>query len=224
MKSAALILFGVLAGATAAKNPADPYESTSAAMEASVETQRESVRRQVNSAKPVAGSFFTVEWPGGPPAQSNSPQQQANCTPIPPSHLQEYIDEVASREGLTPDLLRAVINRESAFQPCAVSSTGARGLMQLMPKTSSALGVLDPFDAKNNIDGGAKYLSNLLTRYGGDLALALSAYHAGPSRVDAYNGIPPIPETIDYVDDIMKALKVEPLPSPAGIQAKVPPG
>ncbi len=204
-------------------------------MEASVRTQRESVRRQVNAAKPVEGSFFTVPWPdplpgtlvpispalsvSETPAGSVATAAAEDCAPIPPSQLEDYIEQVAEREGYTPDLLRAVINRESAFQPCAVSRKGAQGLMQLMPQTAAALGVRNLFDPKQNIDAGARYLGKLLARYSGDLALALGAYNAGPSRVDFYEGLPPIPETIDYVADIMKALRVKPLPSPQGVSA-----
>jgi len=194
-----------------------------------------SVRRQVNAAKPVEGSFFTVPWPdplpgtlvpispalsaSETPAGSVATAAAEDCAPIPPSQLDDYIEQVAEREGYTPDLLRAVINRESAFQPCAVSRKGAQGLMQLMPQTAAALGVRNLFDPKQNIDAGARYLGKLLARYSGDLALALGAYNAGPSRVDFYEGLPPIPETIDYVADIMKALRVKPLPSPQGVSA-----
>jgi soluble lytic murein transglycosylase-like protein len=89
--------------------------------------------------------------------------------------------------------------------------------MQLMPATAAELGVRDPFNAEENIDGGARYLGQLLLRYAGDIALALGAYNAGPSRVDQYDGLPPIPETLNYVSDIMDALWVEPLDPPPGV-------
>jgi soluble lytic murein transglycosylase-like protein len=104
-------------------------------------------------------------------------------------------------------LLRAVIRRESAFQPCAVSRSGAMGLMQLMPGTAFDLGVENPFDAEQNIDGGSRLLKSLLDRYGGDLSLALGAYNAGPARVDAIKAIPPIKETQDYVKHILDRLR-----------------
>jgi soluble lytic murein transglycosylase-like protein len=117
---------------------------------------------------------------------------------------------VARREGFTPDLLRAVIDRESGFRPCAVSAKGALGLMQLMPETAAELGVADPFDPQENIAGGARFLSQLLEKYKGDITLALGAYNAGPARVDGYQGLPPIPETLNYVADILKKLRAAP--------------
>jgi soluble lytic murein transglycosylase-like protein len=117
------------------------------------------------------------------------------------------VNEVSEREGLTPNLLRAVIEQESAYLPCAISSKGAQGLMQLMPGTAADLGVEDPFDARQNVDGGARFLRQLLDRYGGNVVLALAAYNAGPARVDSAGGIPPIPETMGYVSGILDKLR-----------------
>lgn len=187
----------------AAEKAADPYQAIRAAMEASISRQKESVRRQVPGG--AADAWFTVPWPETAPAAA----PEADCPPIAPHELRDYIDAVAKREGFTPDLLRAVIDRESGFRPCAVSAKGAQGLMQLMPETAAELGVADPFDARQNIAGGARFLSQLLEKYRGDIALALAAYNAGPARVDRYQGLPPIPETLDYVADILKKLRVE---------------
>jgi soluble lytic murein transglycosylase-like protein len=126
---------------------------------------------------------------------------------VPKTDLDLMIKEAARRESLTPDLLRAVIRKESAFQPCAVSEKGALGLMQLMPATAARFGVDDPFDPRQNIDAGTKFLGELLKRYGNDLSLALSAYNAGPARVDAKGGIPSIPETVAYVSGILDTLR-----------------
>jgi soluble lytic murein transglycosylase-like protein len=115
----------------------------------------------------------------------------------------------AQREGVQPALLRAVIARESAFRPCAVSSKGAMGLMQLMPGTASDFGVQDPFDPVENVGSGAAFLAQLLRRYGNNPALALGAYNAGPGRVDASGGVPPIPETLRYVSDILGAVPLQ---------------
>ena len=101
------------------------------------------------------------------------------------------------------DLVNAVIDRESGARPCAVSVKGAQGLMQLMPAVASELGVKDAFDPKQNVDGGTKLLKQLLTKYNGDVGLALGAYNAGSARVDREGGIPKIPETINYVSDIL---------------------
>jgi soluble lytic murein transglycosylase-like protein len=99
-----------------------------------------------------------------------------------------------------------VIQQESGARPCAVSSKGALGLMQLMPATSDQFGVNDPFDAEQNINAGARLLRQLLTRYSGDVSKTLAAYNAGPGRVDQTDGIPSIPETVHYVSSILSSL------------------
>lgn len=203
-----VVLLGIVMLPAVGESPMEAQQKVITAMEASIEQQRESVRRQVGVAGADPSGFFVLKWPGptaAPPAAAPT-----DCKPIPPAHLQAYIDGVARRQGLTPDLLRAVINKESAFVPCAVSSKGAQGLMQLMPATSAALGVKDPFDPKENIEAGARYLGSLLARYRGDVALALGAYNAGPARVDTYQGLPSLPETINYVADIMNKLPEAP--------------
>lgn len=119
------------------------------------------------------------------------------------SRFSGVVDSAARRNRLDPALLDAVIAQESGFRPDAVSSAGAVGLMQLMPDTARELGVSDPFDAGQNVEGGAKYLRSLLDRYNGRLDLALAAYNAGPGAVDRFGGIPPYAETQRYVASIM---------------------
>ncbi len=115
----------------------------------------------------------------------------------------DLIAEHAAAQGVEPDLVRAVIQAESAFNPRARSSKGAMGLMQLMPATAAEYGVLDPYDPADNIRGGVAYLKSLLTRYDDRVELALAAYNAGPGAVERYGGtIPPYRETMDYVDRI----------------------
>jgi soluble lytic murein transglycosylase-like protein len=141
-----------------------------------------------------------------PPASIVQPRAAAGfpCSPISPVTLSPIIHEAADRQGYTPELLRAVIQKESAYYPCAVSNKGAMGLMQLMPATAASLGVTDPMDPADNLAGGARFLGQLLARYGGNLSLALAAYNAGPGKVDAYGGVPPYPETQNYVREVMK--------------------
>ena len=120
------------------------------------------------------------------------------------------INEHARRQGVAADLVRAVIQVESAFNPVAVSNKGAMGLMQLMPATAMELGVRNPFDPDQNIRGGVTYLKQLLTRYDQKVELALAAYNAGIGNVEKYGDVPPFKETRNYVAKITKA--APPLP------------
>ena len=179
-------------------------------MEASVVRQRASVEKQMKAIR--AKYPAQVEDSGYGPPSDEIPEPPPGCKPMSAPELSSLIRETAARDGLTPDLLRAVIHKESAFNPCAVSRAGAQGLMQLMPSTIQQFKVENAFDPKENVAAGSKLLKQLLTRYGGDLSLALGAYNAGPGRVDAAKGVPLIPETLDYVSTILDNLK------PLGIQ------
>lgn len=112
------------------------------------------------------------------------------------------IEEACRRYNVSPNLARAVVQAESNFQPEVISSAGAVGLMQLMPGTADWLGVEDPLNPADNIDGGVRFLRQLLDRYDGDIRLTLAAYNAGPGAVDEYGGIPPYRETQTYVERV----------------------
>jgi soluble lytic murein transglycosylase-like protein len=176
------------------------------AMAPSLDRQRQSIRIQASGSveqAPGASTFFTVPWPKQVSMPANV---AADCPPLPNDQVEALIDESARNEDLKPELLREVMRRESAFRPCAVSTSGAQGLMQLMPATAQQFHVSDAFEPKQNVAAGAKFLKTLLARYGGDVSLALGAYNAGPGRVDEAGGVPPIAETQDYVAAILKAV------------------
>lgn len=117
---------------------------------------------------------------------------------------EHVIAEASQRHGVSASLLKAIIKVESNFNPWAVSRKGAKGLMQIMPDNFQALSIKDPFDPEENIMGGTRYFKQLLTQFNGKLTLALAAYNAGPKRVNRYKGIPPIEETENYVEKVMK--------------------
>jgi soluble lytic murein transglycosylase-like protein len=172
-------------------------------MQAAIEKQRASIRRQV--AGSPSDAYFTTPWAGAPGLAK--PVADGNCEPLPADQLRRLVVEASVREGINPMLVQAVIRRESGGKACAVSPKGAQGLMQLMPATQSDLGVRDPFDPAQNINGGARYLKQLLDRYKSDLRLTLAAYNAGPQRVEPGGDVPAIPETRAYVQAIMRELQ-----------------
>lgn len=122
------------------------------------------------------------------------------------SNTEDYsliAEQKAKQYNLDPKLIKAVIKVESNWNPLAVSPKGAMGLMQLVPSTAALMGVQNPFDPIENLDGGVRYLKHLIERFNGNLVLALAAYNAGPKLVEAKNAVPSIPETIDYVKRVM---------------------
>lgn len=120
-----------------------------------------------------------------------------------PTELRTMIQEVAGKYDVDSLLLEALVSQESAFDDDAVSHKGAMGLTQLMPSTAKMLGVTNPRDPLQNLTGGAKYLKQMITEFGGDVEKALAAYNAGPGAVRKYGGIPPYGETQDYVRKIL---------------------
>ena len=198
--------------AALAQSPArNPFQEAMEKQRAAVAVQRESVKKQVEMAR---------EWRA--PSLSGTSLSPPDCDPMADVELTPMIDAAAQKHSVEPKLIRAVMEQESGLRPCALSPKGAQGLMQLMPETSGQLGVGDAFDAKENVEGGARYLKELLDKYKGDVSLALAAYNAGPTAVDQAGRIPEIPETVDYVTAILKKLGVG---QPAlGEAPKAPPG
>ncbi len=148
-----------------------------------------------------AGPQTTYEVHGAATVRATTPTKQA----LKSAPYDASINEHSRRHGVAADLVRAVIQVESAFNPVAVSNKGAMGLMQLMPATAQELGVNNPFDPDQNIRGGVAYLKQLLNRYDQRVELALAAYNAGIGNVAKYGAVPPFKETRSYVDRITKA-------------------
>ena len=141
----------------------------------------------------------------GPTASTASPDQASTNETL---AIEKSIRKAARKYDLPSNLLRGVIRAESNFQVKAVSHAGARGLMQLMPQTAKELGVDNPFNIEQNIDGGARYLRKMLDNFGGDLKVALAAYNAGPGAVEKYGGqIPPYQETEQYIKRVLRFSK-----------------
>ena len=135
------------------------------------------------------------------PAQTTTTTAAA---PIPAANIADVVGPVSQKHFIDPALITSVIRAESAFNPRAVSPKGAQGLMQLMPGTAAKLGVRDTFDPNANVEGGTRYLHELLEQYNWDLVKALAAYNAGPQRVRQYGGVPPYRETHAYVARIIR--------------------
>lgn len=139
-----------------------------------------------------------VAAPGTPTPSAINASDTANG-PLTNDRLEALIKTVSERHNVDPGLVRAVIRTESNGDPTAVSNKGAQGLMQLMPSTAAELGVSNTFNPQENIEGGVRYLRQLLSRYGGDLDKALAAYNAGAGAVDKAKGVPHYRETQEYV-------------------------
>lgn len=136
--------------------------------------------------------------PGASSSSAPSAQQQLDSASVRP-----YVQEAAAKYNVDPALIEAVIKQESAYNASAQSYVGAQGLMQLMPGTAKDLGVNNPLDPRENVMGGAKYLSQLMEMFDGNLTKVLAGYNAGPGNVQKYGGVPPFKETQDYVEKVL---------------------
>ena len=144
-----------------------------------------------------------------PPLKLREAKEVGNVGQIPTSvkadksYILDIVSKVSKKHGVDENLVKAVIKQEFGFNPKAKSHAGAMGLMQLMPATAKGLGVKDPYNPVDNVEGGVKYLKSMLDKYNGNVILALSAYNAGPGAVDKYSGVPPYAETQNYVKKIL---------------------
>jgi soluble lytic murein transglycosylase-like protein len=151
------------------------------------------------------GAAPASRTPATPAENQEESRATAEEQKAPPAlSVDSIIKAAAARYGLEPQLLAAVIAVESGYRTDAISPKGAQGLMQLMPATARELSVKDPFDPEQNIDGGARYLKQLLDQHGDSFVEALAAYNAGAGRVARYNGLPPYKETIDYIRRVLE--------------------
>ncbi|GMA56163.1 transglycosylase-like protein with SLT domain [Alicyclobacillus sacchari] len=147
----------------------------------------------------VMGNLETADAVEAPADSQIAPPSATNSS----GDVSSLVEQAANAYGVPAALVQAVIAQESGGNANAVSDAGAIGLMQLMPATAAALGVNNPYDPAQNIDGGTRYLAQLMQEFGGSVPLALAAYNAGPNAVKAYGGIPPYPETQQYVQSIL---------------------
>ena len=161
--------------------------------------------------------------PERPPALAEL-QEPDPFVNLPPNHrkIAELVEQVAPRYGIEPRFALAVIAVESNFEPLARSQKDARGLMQLIPQTAARFKVRNPFSVNDNVRGGLAYLRWLLAYYQGQVALAAAAYNAGEAAVDRYRGVPPYPETRDYVKRVLRLFPRESHPYDAGVVAPSP--
>lgn len=164
--------------------------------------QKDSVTRLYLSGAP--GSYVDVPTAEIADFEKDDTPPPPVLRPVPAPSLDDVVRAAGSRNNIDPDLINSVIRAESGFNAKAISPKGARGLMQLMPETAARLGVQNAFDPADNVEGGTRYLKELLGHYNNDVVKALAAYNAGPERVEQYKGVPPYPETIAYISRIVK--------------------
>lgn len=156
---------------------------------------RAAIRQQYSE----GGVVFTSRPEQKPSGEIGDPADTTRLRPVASHEIDGLVRDVSKRYDMDPSLIATVVGVESGFNKMAVSPKGARGLMQLMPDTARQYGVRDVHDARENLEGGVAYLSDLARRYNGDMRLALAAYNAGPEAVERASGVPNYRETLDYL-------------------------
>lgn len=181
-----------------------------AAAEDWIYLQRQDGVRVYTDVRPSRGAYTRIEVGGRSTATASCLGLTADSMQQRATSYAPLIRKAATKHGVSPELVSAVMRVESCYDPRAVSRSGARGLMQLMPGTARDLGVKDSFDPEQNVDGGVRYLAAMLGRFKNDVRLGLAAYNAGPEAVAAHKGVPPYPETQSYVSRILKLYTPKP--------------
>ncbi len=193
------------------KAQSDSIERQAASIEGHEKTPSQPAGQQ-NVSQPdttTVKTFYSLPWPDSAPlGVPNVQMVDDSCQRMPQDQVDKLIYAAAKKQGVEAGLLKSVMRQESGFKPCAVSTAGAMGLMQIMPDTADMLGLDDPFDPAKNTEAGAHFLKMMLDRYQGDVPMALGAYNAGPGRVDKAGGVPPITETMQYVTNILRTLSL----------------
>jgi soluble lytic murein transglycosylase-like protein len=161
--------------------------------------QLQTMVSQLTAPAPAPAASFAGALASAQTSPSTAPATGAGAT----TAFGAEIDAAAASNGIDPALLKGLVSQESGFDPNARSGAGALGLTQLMPGTAAALGVTNPLDPAQSLQGGAKYLRQQLDRFGGDEKLALAAYNAGPGAVARFGGVPPYRETQNYVSSVL---------------------